>query len=196
MIGIIATSIRVVWALVDGLLILSRGGNDPYGLRRESNHASGGADKYSARIWDVASCLEVIGIVCGLFGFGRMQLSNNVLAWFGLTVMIIGIAIRWSAIRTLGKYFSGKVAIQPGHQLIRDGLHKYVRHPSYTGLLLAHLGLGLSFVNWFTLGFSVIPFVVAVWYRMRVEDAALQTAFGVVYLDYSKHAKRLIPKLY
>jgi len=71
-----------------------------------------------------------------------------------------------------------------------------VRHPSYTGALLAHLGLGLSFANWFSLAFSVIPFVIAAWYRMRVEDAALQTAFGAEYLDYSKRAKRLIPKLY
>jgi len=64
------------------------------------------------------------------------------------------------------------------------------------GALLAHLGLGLSFSNWFALGFSTIPYFLAAAYRMRVEEQALREAFGVEYLEYSKTVKRPIPKLY
>jgi protein-S-isoprenylcysteine O-methyltransferase Ste14 len=183
-IGIIATTVRVAWAVFEG----------PRLIRDAKVTAT--ADRHSARVWDLANGVELIGIVCGLIGFGSMQLSSHLIAYFGLAAMVAGIAIRWSAIRALGQYFSGKVLLQPGHQLVRTGLYKYVRHPAYTGTLLAHLGLGLSFANWISLGFSVIPFVIAAWYRMRVEDEALRKAFGVAYLDYSKHAKRLIPKLY
>jgi len=135
-------------------------------------------------------------MVGGFMGIGRIHFATVVIPLTGLMLLIIGIAIRWSAIYTLGKYFTGKVLIQPEQQLIRKGLYRYVRHPAYAGSLLAHLGLGLSFSSWFSLAFSVIPFVIAAWYRMRVEDAAMQTAFGAEYLDYSKRAKRLIPKLY
>jgi protein-S-isoprenylcysteine O-methyltransferase Ste14 len=183
--AIVATLIRLIWALFEWLR-----------LQREPQRGTTEHDKHSARVWDVAIGLEVIGMVLGLVGVGRIQTSTNLIGYFGLVALVGGIAIRWSAIYTLGKYFTGKVRIQSDHQLVRVGLYKYVRHPAYSGSLLAHLGLGLSFGNWFTLGFSVIPFVVAVWYRMRVEDAALQKAFGVAYLDYSKQAKRLIPKLY
>jgi len=54
----------------------------------------------------------------------------------------------------------------------------------------------LSFSNWFTLALSSIPYFVAALYRIRVEEEALEEAFGAEYLDYSKTAKRLIPKLY
>jgi protein-S-isoprenylcysteine O-methyltransferase Ste14 len=185
-VGVLATLVRAVWALFEGLRLLG----DP---KRAANDD---ADKYSARVWDVAIGIEVVGIVCGLIGFGKMQAGSNRLAYLGLVTMIIGIAIRWSAIYTLGKYFHGRVTIQPGHQLVREGLYKHVRHPAYTGSLIAHLGLGLAFANWLSLSFCVIPFVIAVWYRMHVEDEALRKAFGIAYVDYSRHTKRLIPKLY
>ncbi len=69
--------------------------------------------------------------------------------------MIAGIIIRWTAIYTLDKYFTGTVLIKEDHRLIRNGLYKYLRHPAYTGALMAHLGLGLSFANWVSLFLSV-----------------------------------------
>lgn len=75
-------------------------------------------------------------------------------------------------------------------------LYKHLRHPAYTGALIAHLGLGLSFSNWFSLALSVVPYLVAVMYRIHVEEQALSEAFGEEYRDYSKGTKRLIPKLY
>jgi protein-S-isoprenylcysteine O-methyltransferase Ste14 len=184
-VGVLAMLVRAVWALAEGLRLL-----------RDPKPSANDFDKHSARVWDIATGLEVVGMVIGLIGFGRMPTVSNLLAYVGLAVMIIGIAIRWSAIYTLGKYFTGRVTIQPGQQLVREGLYRYVRHPAYAGSLLAHLGLGLAFANWFSLAFCVIPFVVAVWYRIRVEDEALQKAFGVAYAEYSARSKRLIPKVY
>ncbi len=74
--------------------------------------------------------------------------------------------------------------------------HKHLRHPAYTGALVAHLGLGLSFSNWFSLALSFVPYLAAAVYRIHVEEQALSEAFGQEYLEYSRDTKRLIPKLY
>jgi protein-S-isoprenylcysteine O-methyltransferase Ste14 len=88
------------------------------------------------------------------------------------------------------------VLIKADHQLVRIGIYKYVRHPAYTGTLIAHLGLGLSFGSWLSLSLSLVPYVLAAMYRMRVEEQALTEAFGNDYVEYAKQTKRLIPGLY
>jgi protein-S-isoprenylcysteine O-methyltransferase Ste14 len=75
-------------------------------------------------------------------------------------------------------------------------LYKHLRHPAYTGALIAHLGLGLSFSNWFSLVLSFVPYLLAVVYRIRVEEQALSDAFGEKYFEYSRETKRLIPRLF
>jgi len=153
-------------------------------------------DRHSAKVRDFANLIEPVGMILGFTTIGRIHTSTNLIGWLGLTFLVAGIIIRWTAVYNLGKYFTGTVLIRNDHRLIRSGLYKYLRHPAYAGALLAHLGLGLSFSNWFALGFSTIPYFLAAAYRMRVEEEALREAFGVEYLEYSKSAKRLIPKLY
>lgn len=144
----------------------------------------------------MANLLEPAGLVLGFVGIGQIETAATLIQPLGLPFLVIGIAIRWTAIRTLGKYFTSSVLIKDDHRLIRSGLYKHLRHPAYTGALLAHLGLGLSFSNWFSLGFSSIPYLVAAFYRMGVEEQALRDSFGDEYAEYSTTTKRLIPKLY
>ena len=183
-IPILAIVIRSVWAIVE-LRFLHR--------YRVSTDKVG--DKHSAKLWDAAHALECGGILISFTSLGRMP-SSNVVGIAGLTLLLLGLVIRWTAINTLGKYFTGKVLIKADHQLVRDGLYKHLRHPSYTGALIAHLGLGLAFSNWFSLALSTLPFLAAAIYRMHVEEQALIEAFGEEYTVYSKDTKRLIPKLY
>lgn len=164
--------------------------------RRRRIKSAKNLDKHSAKLWDIANLLQPIGLLLGFIGIGQIVGAPSVIRPIGLALLMAGIIIRFSAIRTLGKYFTGTVLIHDDHQLVRSGLYKHIRHPAYTGALLAHLGLGLSFANWFSLGFSSLPFLIAAAYRMHVEDQALHAAFGQQYLQYSSTTKRLIPKLY
>ena len=182
---ILATTIRLIWIVVEY----------PY-LRRYRVKPTRDWDKHSAKLWDVANLLEPVGIVLGFAGIGRIHTLPNVIGSLGLLLLVAGITVRWAAVYTLGKYFTGTVVIKIDHQLIRTGLYKHLRHPAYTGTLLAHLGLGLSFSNWFSLGISSIPFFVVALYRMRVEERALADAFGDEYAAYAKTARRLIPRVY
>ena len=181
----IALVVRVLWLSLEF----------PY-VRRHRIAPAHDWDRQSARLWDAANALEPLGLVLGFVGIGRIESGNGLMQFVGLAMLIAGIAIRWTAIRTLGRYFTSVVVIRNDHRLIRSGLYKHLRHPSYTGALLAHLGLGLAFASWFSIAFSSIPFFVAAVYRMRVEDQALRETFGDEYLDYSASTKRLIPRVY
>jgi protein-S-isoprenylcysteine O-methyltransferase Ste14 len=184
-IPLLATIIRAVWVSIEV----------PY-VRRFTIQPRKDWDKHSGRLWDIANALEPIGMILGFTGIGRIQTESRLLASLGLSLLVAGIAIRWTAIHTLGKYFTSTVVIKDDHRLIRAGLYKYLRHPAYTGALVAHLGLGLSFSNWYSLVLSFVPYLVAAVYRIRVEEKALSDAFGVQYLEYSRQTKRLIPKLF
>lgn len=183
-IPILATILRALWIL-----------EVPY-LRRFKVTRRRDWDKRSALLWDFANAIEVIGMVMGFTHIGRIHTSINLLPTLGISLLVIGVTIRWTAIYTLGKYFTGTVMIKDDHRLIQSGLYRHLRHPAYTGALVAHLGLGLSYSNWFSLTLSVVPFLAAALYRIHVEERALAEAFGEEYRAYSRHTKRLIPKLY
>jgi len=114
----------------------------------------------------------------------------------GLIVLIIALAIRWTAIFTLGKSFSSNVAILDSQKLNRAGLYRFIRHPSYLGLLLVFLAIGLHSRNWLSFAIVFIPCTAAILYRIQVEESALHQAFGADYVSYSRTTKRLLPGLY
>jgi protein-S-isoprenylcysteine O-methyltransferase Ste14 len=114
----------------------------------------------------------------------------------GLIVLLIALAIRWTAIFTLGKSFSSNVAILDSQKLHRTGLYRFVRHPSYLGLLLVFLAIGLHSRNWLSFAIVLLPCTAAVLYRIHVEESALHRAFGADYVVYSRSTKRLLPGLY
>jgi protein-S-isoprenylcysteine O-methyltransferase Ste14 len=111
-------------------------------------------------------------------------------------LMIAGLAVRWTAILTLGKAFSSNVAIQESQTIQRSGLYRIVRHPSYLGLLIIFFAIGVHSRNWLGLAVVMVPTTAALLYRIHVEEIALRDAFGAEYADYSKSTKRLIPGIY
>lgn len=114
----------------------------------------------------------------------------------GVVVLMAGIAIRWTAILNLGKSFSANVAIREAQELKQSGLYRFVRHPSYLGLLLVLLAIGLYSRNWVALLVLLVPATAALIYRIHVEEDALREAFGQRYAEYSKATRRLVPGLY
>jgi protein-S-isoprenylcysteine O-methyltransferase Ste14 len=114
----------------------------------------------------------------------------------GLIVLVVALVIRWTAIYTLGKSFSSNVAILDSQKLKRSGLYRFVRHPSYLGLILVFFAVGLHSRNWLSFVIAVVPTTAAMLYRIHVEESALVRAFGEEYVVYSKQVSRLIPGLY
>ena len=115
------------------------------------------------------------------------------LFWSGLALMAGGLALRFWAIRVLARFFTVDVNIQEGHELIRRGPYRLLRHPSYTGSLMTFLGFGLALGNVWSLLVLMAPVIFAFVWRMRVEERVLAEAFPAQYPDYARQTKRLIP---
>ena len=113
-----------------------------------------------------------------------------------VTLFALGLLLRWWAIITLGRFFTVDVTIEKDHQLVERGPFQWVRHPSYTGVLLAFLGWSLTLWNWIAMLVALLPIFIAFVRRMNVEEAALRGALGAPYADYMKRTKRLVPGVY
>ena len=114
----------------------------------------------------------------------------------GVVLMLIGLAVRITAIVTLGKFFTVNVATHASQTIQRSGLYSIVRHPSYLGLEICFMAVGLHSRNWACLALMLIAPTLAVLYRIHVEEQALLGAFGAEYGEYSRTTKRLIPGVY
>jgi protein-S-isoprenylcysteine O-methyltransferase Ste14 len=113
-----------------------------------------------------------------------------------LALLALGLFLRVTAIYTLGRSFTANVTIHDTHTLNQSGLFRFMRHPSYTGMLLIFLAIGLHKQNWLSILIIVIPPFIALLYRIHVEEAALTSAFGQQYIDYSGRTKRLVPGIF
>ena len=114
----------------------------------------------------------------------------------GALLFAFGLALRWYSIVQLGRFFTVNVAIAADHKLIESGPYRFVRHPSYTGMLIAFLGFALTLGNWAALLIMFVPVAWAFIYRINVEERALVSALGERYLAYSRRTKRLVPFVY
>jgi hypothetical protein len=119
-------------------------------------------------------------------GFARMRRVN-----IGRSVHL-----RVSGIVHLGKFFTVDVGIQQGHHVVQDGPYRFIRHPSYTGAMLALAGIACLTFNW--LGFLVIIVcsLAAYCIRISVEEKVLLLNLGEDYRRYAGRTKRLIPGIF
>lgn len=138
----------------------------------------------------------IIGFTAKFMNIRWLFSPDYLISSLGLLLIVIGEAIRWSAVLTLKKYFTVDVKILDDHKLIRTGLFKYVRHPSYLGLLIAVFGLGVTMVNWLSTIVIVVPHVIVILLRIKEEEQALQGRFGSDYEQYRKEVSCLIPGIY
>jgi protein-S-isoprenylcysteine O-methyltransferase Ste14 len=117
-------------------------------------------------------------------------------AYLGVALFATGLVFRWWAIITLGRFFTVDVTIEKDHELVERGPFRLVRHPSYTGVLLAFIGFALTLRNWAAIQIVLVPIFAAFVRRMNVEEEALRGALGDRYAEYMKRTKRLVPLVY
>lgn len=164
-------------------------------MTRRSREKSESKDANSLRV------LWIVIVVCVWLSIqGRAVWPHAVLpAWsvpVGVAVFACGIVLRWYSIIHLGRFFTVNVAIATDHQVIETGPYRFVRHPSYTGALLAFIGFGMVMRNWASILVISVPIALAFLYRINVEERALIQALGDRYGAYMTRTKRLIPFVY
>ena len=114
--------------------------------------------------------------------------------FLGFIIFVFGICFRLWAIKTLGHYYSHIVREVDDHKIIDSGPYKYIRHPAYAGMIIAHFGIVLYFFNMMTVLIFFLAFLPAIILRIFVEEKTLLKIEG--YSDYIQNRKRLIPLIW
>jgi protein-S-isoprenylcysteine O-methyltransferase Ste14 len=163
-------------------------------FKRSGKSLSSKMDRGSSWVlWITITVSISVTIILQRYNIAVIQLPRLIINVIALFFLVGGLIFRWIAIISLGKFFTVDVAIHEEHVLVQRGLYKYVRHPSYTGLLCEFIGLGIYFGTWVSLIIIVVPFTFAIIYRIRCEEAVLLEKFAKQYKDYKASTKSLIP---
>lgn len=110
-----------------------------------------------------------------------------------LVIAGLGFSV-WARVHLAGNW-SATVTVKEGHELVRSGPYKYVRHPIYTGILIAILGSVVLIGRWNALiGFALVAasFVI----KLRIEERFMAEQFGDAYQLYKKEVAALVPGLF
>ncbi|MEA3089703.1 MAG: hypothetical protein QOJ04_1045 [Caballeronia sp.] len=123
------------------------------------------------------------------------DVSFDVRQWLGLAVVVAGLLFSVWGRRHLGSNWSVSVTLKDGHELVRSGPYALVRHPIYSGCLLAIAGSALVCGEpRGIIGFALIFASLA--YKVRVEERWLSDYFGDPYRTYRREVRALVPWLY
>ncbi len=164
-----------------------------------SGNLSAGEQEDRSNRW-VLIALTAIGLLAAYLPayterVGFWVFGGEGVRWLGVFLAAVGGALRIWPVFALGRRFSGLVAIQPGHRLVTTGVYRFIRNPSYLGLLVASLGWALAFRSGVgvLLALVLLPPLAA---RIRAEEALLRAHFGAEYQGYCARTWRLVPGLY
>lgn len=117
------------------------------------------------------------------------------LAFSGLALTALGLGLTVWARRLLGANWSGDVTVKQDHELIRAGPYRTVRHPIYSGLLLAFFGSALARSDWRGLLAMLIVWL-SLWRKWRLEERFMRETFGPAYSEYAARTPAVIPRLF
>jgi protein-S-isoprenylcysteine O-methyltransferase Ste14 len=114
-----------------------------------------------------------------------------ILGWAGALLTAIGIGFAIWARLNLGRNWSSHPAMKEHHELVTTGPYAYVRHPIYTGIMLAALGTAIM-SSIFGVGMLIF---ISIFFALRInkEEKIMLELFPEQYPIYQKHTKRLVP---
>jgi protein-S-isoprenylcysteine O-methyltransferase Ste14 len=113
----------------------------------------------------------------------------------GVTLTAAGLLFTVWARRYLGPNWSGTVTIKEGHELITTGPYAIVRHPIYSGLLLAFAGSAVAIGEWRAI-LAVVLALLAFLHKLRIEEWWMERQFGSAYRAYCRRVPALIPLIF
>jgi protein-S-isoprenylcysteine O-methyltransferase Ste14 len=152
------------------------------------------ASRYAILLIEVAGFVLLFRHSAGI-GFLGNQFMHRTLAsaivGSILTSMGIGLAI-WARYH-LAEYWSARITIKEDHQLIRTGPYARLRHPIYSGIVLAAIGSAVVIDQWrCVLGVCLV--LIGYCIKARKEETMLTQQFGDAFREHQKHAGFLIPR--
>jgi protein-S-isoprenylcysteine O-methyltransferase Ste14 len=139
--------------------------------------------------------LLIVALVFAAFRYRVLQLSpfprDMATSAIGLALCVGGLAFALWARAALGANWSQEPSVKEEHELVTAGPYRLVRHPIYTGILVALVGTALiaGLVGWIVV---VVTSAMFAW-RVRVEEQLMEQTFPGAYATYRQHTKALVP---
>lgn len=151
------------------------------------------ASRYLVVLLEVAGYLLVFNRSTEIGFLGKRFIPRT------LTGAVLGVLLTWLGIGLaiwaryhLAEYWSARVTIKEGHQLIRTGPYAHFRHPIYSGLILATIGSALVIGKWRCV-LGLVLTVLGYCIKARKEEEMLTQQFGDAFREHQKHAGFLLP---
>lgn len=130
------------------------------------------------------------------YRWSRLTSLEPMVVYAGFALFLVYVLVRYAALTRLGSYFNLRVALYQEHQLVREGIYHYIRHPMYLSALLNSLAVALIFSSWGALLVILGAEIPAIWNRIRVEEEFMLEHFPEQYSAYMQQSKRLIPGIW
>ncbi len=124
----------------------------------------------------------------------RVVPANPAVEWIGVLLTAAGVAVALWARWHLGANWSGVVTLKEGHELIRTGPYRTIRHPIYTGILLALLGTAVAMGEMRGLLAVAIAWLSFYW-KARREESFLTQEFGEKFEAHAKQTGMFLPRV-
>ncbi|HEX3736037.1 MAG TPA: isoprenylcysteine carboxylmethyltransferase family protein [Solirubrobacterales bacterium] len=147
----------------------------------------------------------VVGIYVGVIGafLAASKVESAAIDFARLPIFVagalltaVGISFRQWAIAVLGAWFTIDVRVGVDQPVVESGPYRWVAHPSYTGMEMVFVGLGLMLGNWLSLAFLVFVPLVGLLVRIRVEERAMLAGLGEPYRRFLAGRARLVPGIW
>jgi protein-S-isoprenylcysteine O-methyltransferase Ste14 len=123
----------------------------------------------------------------------RFVPTDQWIRWMGGSLTLAGTIFAIWARATIGKNWSAEVQIKQDHQLIRSGPYAHIRHPIYTGILLAVFGTALVVGEYRAL-LGLIVIYLGFARKAKKEEAFLAAQFGPAFDEHKRHTGFFLPR--
>ena len=114
----------------------------------------------------------------------------------GMAMILVGVQLRRSAARALGRHFTVVLSVLPDHELVASGPYRWLRHPNYAGLLLIGLGTGIMVRSPLFVAGTLALWLPLALMRIRAEERVLQGRLGARWTEYANGRWSLVPGVY
>ncbi len=113
--------------------------------------------------------------------------------WTGVGLGVISLPLLIWVHHTLGRHWSTNLQLKQNHTLIAEGPYRWVRHPMYTALFAAFVGLALISASWLIV-ILVVAAILVLYARIGKEETMMIEQFGDEYRAYMRRTGRFLPR--
>src|SRR3954452_8789348 len=183
MTNVFAGLLLVTWLLLEVVL---RNGDEA------RSWEGGDADRSSTRLVVATYAVAFVApFLVDSSGRGVTQTGSG-LAWIGVTIGALGLALRVWSMRVLGRDYTRSLRTRDAQTVIERGPYRLLRHPGYIGSILVWVGSRVA-VNWLVAAATALVLLPVYAYRISAEEQMLVDHFGDAYRTYRGRTWRLVP---